>query len=382
MENINNINNTKNLLNLNEITVRPVSLQSVYQRNKVTVPLSTNGMDNARVNNLNHHKNLDTIDTIKFQRDFGNQKFKTALDELIDNPLEGKEIAYILQTYPVHSSYRELLPNIVKQTKISKQQLLEIEEGLELNVLTSVAKPNDPNMPLSIERTLISKHVIQMGQGANIFKPTNLKNKLSILALKANDSVANSKQDVNPNIHRFYIMNEAMELSSEIYTIDLENKAIAALVTIQNDEKLINKVGSQIKYGNNFLFNGYYSLDHGKKVLNDLIKVKGRNQKENITNFLKVVDNFKNNKPAFIMGYYAAKAISNSILYYKEGNLYWGSRRNTHPELHKFSNYNEFVKTLIKEFPNYVKDPEAEGYNPDHILVLLLKDLELKKVTL
>jgi len=63
---------------------------------------------------------------LKFLIDYNKNRYITGLDELIPNPFLGLAEEDVLSSYNLTSAWREIIPKLVKQSQISRQNYFEI----------------------------------------------------------------------------------------------------------------------------------------------------------------------------------------------------------------------------------------------------------------
>jgi hypothetical protein len=359
------------------ILVKPVERESVQRRHLTPVQFfdkfSGKMVDTGKVSGKTKAKNAG--ETVRFYEAPGTGKYRTGLEELVTNELKELKPEFIKSKYGLSDSWNNALKEIVKQDRISRQQLYEIKDGVEPNYYTSIKSQSfignfesfDPKKP----KTFIEKFEIYLYDGANPFTEDTSRGRFAILAIKNAPQVAINKEVANHNYHNFYIAEENEEELEQVKIHDLENDAIYELETIQRKypESKLYQLAVALKDSNNIsLVKGEVAPQIVKAQLNNFIKNKDRNKQDNIAKFLKLAELFTSSPLHFEIEYLTAQAKNVQLIYNGgDGIMYWKGKE-TNPTVYKWRNEDAFKSFILQE---------AEKYNPKEKSLNYYSDLKI-----
>lgn len=345
---------------MTKIVVKPVPRESVQRRHltpvKVFDPQKRQFIDTGQVSNKTKAK--DAVEILPFTPDREKRRFRTGLEEMIDNPFKEMDWLELKASKALPDTWNALLPKLVEMPKISKQQYFEILDGVEPDYYT-------PNMPVDSlrgntlfggadpkrERTFIERFEITLYDGANVFHSDTARGRFAIQLLKHCNLVAPNREAMNSNYHHWYIAEENEEELDRVKDYDLENVAVFELTNMQlnfPEYKLYQLAGQLTTHEGAVLIKGDVSHMLVKDQLNRYIKNRGQYKKENIEKFMRAIDNFKNNPLKFEVDYMVEQALGTGLLYNDKGFLYWRGKADR-PEIFKWKNHEAFRAFIFDE---------------------------------
>lgn len=372
---------------MTKIVVKPVPRESVQRRHltpvKVWDPLKRQMVDTGQVSGKNKAK--DSVEKLPFTPDREKRRYKTGLEEMLDNPFKGMDWLELKASKALPDEWNALLPKIVEMPKISKQQYFELLDGVIPDFYTPIMHADTlkgntlfGGLDAKREKTFIERFEITLYDGANVFHSDTSRGRFAIQLLKNCGLVAPNREVSNSNYHNWYIAEENEEELDRVKSDDLENLAIYELAFLQNnypEGKLYQLAGQLTTHENAVLVKGDVSHMLVKDQLNRYIKNKGPYKAENISKFMTAVDNFKNNPLKWEIDYLTAQAFATNLLYIESGFLYWRGHQDQ-PQVYKWKNMDAFKAFIFDEGQKY--DPNAgNSYYAD-----LIEELRLRGVPL
>lgn len=376
---------------MTKIVVKPVPRESVQRRHltpvKVFDPIKKQYVDTGHVSGKN--KARDSVETLPFTPDREKRRFKTGLEEMIDNPWKAMDWMELKASKALPDQWSALLPKLVDMEKISKQQFFEILDGVTPDFYTPVMAAdmlrgnslfggNDTKR----EKTFIERFEITLYDGANVFHSDTSRGRFAIQLLKHCSLVAPNRDNANSNYHTWYIAEENEEELDRVKTDDLENQAIFELATIQNkypEYKLYQLAGQLTTHERSVLIKGDVSHMLVKDQLNRYIKNKSPYKAENIDKFMTAVGNFKDNPLKFEVDYLVAQAHATLVLYSESGSLYWRGKADN-PQIFKWKNEDAFKAFIFDEAQKYDPTSGNPSYYADLIEELRLRGVPMDNV--
>lgn len=326
-------------------------------------------------------------ETLRFNPDRQQGKFKTGLELPVSNPFKDLDLIEVRGKYGLSEEWSDaILQKVVEADQISKQQYFEILDGVVPGYYTSRMAHSLRNGPLPIrtdpnakDETFIERFEIILYEGSNIFTDKTSRGRLAIQLLTNSSLVAPSLRDVNKDTHHWYIAQEMEEEKTRTQMDDLENDAILALTELLKKQPTARayQMGVILR-----LFNGHLNEVAIKDQLNRFIKAKlpnhQREQKvERLKNFMSYYDMMTTNFPLFISTFMTTQALRYGVLYNEGGKVYWRTKVNT-PEFHSWRSMKSLNLALMEAMGNY--DPESQ--NNDSLFGDMVEDLNKKGVTI
>lgn len=374
---------------MTKIAVKPVPRESVQRRHLTPVktwdPSKKQMIDTGHVSGKT--KARDSAETLPFTPDREKRRFKTGLEEMIDNPFKGMDWLELKASKALPDQWSALLPKLVEMPKISKQQYFEILDGVTPDYYTPVMSADtlrgttlfgglDPKR----EKTFIEKFEVTLYDGTNVFHSDTSRGRFAIQLLKHCSLVAANRDVANGNYHHWYIAEENEEELDRVKFDDLENQAVFEMTNIQlnyPEFKLYQLAGQLTTHEKSVLIKGDVSHMLVKDQLNRYLKNKSPHKAENIEKFMLAVSNFKDNPLKFEVDYLVAQALATQLVYIDSGFLYWRGKADS-PQIFKWKNEDALKAFLFDEGGKY--DPTMQSYYADFIEDLRLRGVPLEKI--
>ena len=376
---------------MTKIVVKPVPRESVQRRHltpvKVFDPVKKQYIDTGHVSGKN--KARDSVETLPFTPDREKRRFKTGLEEMIDNPWKGMDWMELKASKALPDQWSALLPKLVEMEKISKQQFFEVLDGVTPDYYTPVM-PGDMlrgnslfgGTDLKREKTFIERFEITLYDGANVFHSDTSRGRFAIQLLKNCSYVAPNRDNMNSNYHNWYIAEENEEELDRVKSDDMENQAIFELAYIQNNYpefKLYQLAGQLTTHERSVLIKGDVSHMLVKDQLNRYIKNKSPYKVENTEKFMSAVSNFKNNPMKFEVDYLVAQGMATHLIYPEGGFVYWRGKADS-PQIFKWKSEDAFKAFLFDEAQKYDPTNPSISYYTDFIEELRVRGVPLEKI--
>lgn len=370
-----------------KIIVKPVPRESVQRRHltpvKVFDPTTGQFVDTGHVSGKTKAKNA--VESLPFQPDRAKNKYRTGLEEMVDNDFKGMDVMTLKSQRSLSNSWDDYLDRIVEQDKISRQTLYEVMDGVEPDYYSSRIQYDSLN-PGNLfgggekERSYIEQFEVIMYDGANVFSSDTSRGRLAIQLLKNRSDVAVDKV-FNPNTHRWYIAEENEEELDRIKVDEIENEAVSCLFDVKRNypEFKLYQFGIQIITKSNVpLIKGEVPPSVVYDQLNRFIKAKTKDKKENIQTFIDLYDKFKNSPHLFEMDYLIQQGLNSNALFFDKGQLYWKSKSGE-PNVYKWRNQEAFRAFMLEEEEKYnPKEKDLSNYYTDFIQELKEKGIRTK----
>lgn len=146
----------------------------------------------------------------------------TGLDDHISNPYLDKNLEEIPARYRPRDSWENKFKNIKKEKTITRQMLYEIIDNVPEGFYTS--KKNTPLMSAStatadtfkaVQPSFLEEFKIHLNEGTNSFSNTSQRGRLGIQILESHPKIALRKEDINVDIHDFYIASQEEVLEEQ-----------------------------------------------------------------------------------------------------------------------------------------------------------------------
>ena len=370
-----------------KIIVKPVPRESVQRRHltpvKVFDPTTGQFVDTGHVSGKTKAKNA--VESLPFQPDRAKNKYRTGLEEMVDNDFKGMDVMTLKSQRSLSNSWDDYLDRIVEQDKISRQTLYEVMDGVEPDYYSSRIQYDSLN-PGNLfgggekERSYIEQFEVIMYDGANVFSSDTSRGRLAIQLLKNRSDVAVDKV-FNPNTHRWYIAEENEEELDRIKVDEIENEAVSCLFDVKRNypEFKLYQFGIQIITKSNVpLIKGEVPPSVVYDQLTRFIKAKTKDKKENIQTFIDLYDKFKNSPHLFEMDYLIQQGLNSNALFFDKGQLYWKSKSGE-PNVYKWRNQEAFRAFMLEEEEKYnPKEKDLSNYYTDFIQELKEKGIRTK----
>jgi hypothetical protein len=358
-----------------KIMVKPVPRESVQKRHLTPVrlwdPIKKQFVDTGQASGKT--KATGAVDTYSFDSDLSKGVLITGLEEMIPNPYKDMDWLEVKMQQALSDKWDTLLPNMVKQEKISRQVYYEILDSVDPNFYTSkisqsminIGQAYDPKIP----KTFLEKFEVTFYDGGNVFTSDTQRGRFAIQLCRYKKLIAKNRDIANSNYHMFYIAEENEEEVDRIRIDRLENEAIAALSEMQNKYPpfklyqfaiiLRNENGAAV-----VTTTGDVSSQIVEDQLNRFIKNKDRYKAERIHKFLDAFKLFKGDSDRFLVEYMFSQALNHRVFTARDGYFFWNSKTET-PTWYRWKTDNALKTFLLKEYGTYnKKDPsDSNAYH-------------------
>lgn len=281
---------------------------------------------------------------LTFQPDYNSFSYKTGLEEQIENPF------YKIENRPYNDS-----------PKITIANLLEIEHNLEKGSLHSGMTSNLFEAQFGKNQTLskgseIERFSIDLYDDTNRFTDQTLRGRLAIQLIKNHPRIAQSKSEVNPVIHWFYISEENEAQVEKMKKQDIIDRAIAEKYILLNQGSAFKayQITSLCKWKDGrTAIKGDASADLVKQQLNAFLDT-GSQQMSNIAKFLDLIEltKSKEGRSRIEAKYLIQQAFNTKVLDLNEGFIIWPSKVNV-ATLYKFKDADKFENLILNDMLNY-----------------------------
>jgi hypothetical protein len=374
--------------NYKTMYINPVNRISVQGRHKQVYTIL--GEDNTSIptKTMNKNKEFGVGSSYKFPYDPEKKRLITGLDEVIYNEFKGMNPEEVIRKYNLPNTWRELIPKIVKEDKITKQTLFEILDKVDpdyynSNVNYSIFDRNSIKMIGEYSPTFLQLFSLILYDHANYFDDSTPRGRMAMQLCKVHSKIANSKADVNTSIHEFYISEEN---ESEIETESrqaLINKSIYHLVDLveKNDPFKAYQVAIVLKdYQGVPLIKGNVSPQKVREKLNAYIHNSGKHQYDNAHRFIDLVSMLKDkdSAPKFKITYMIQQALNEGIISSRDGYYIWHSKSDV-DNVYKFNALDKMINFLIQELRTYnPKENDITNYYKDLMEELSLRGIKLE----
>jgi len=326
---------------------------------------------------------------LKFLIDYNKNRYITGLDELIPNPFLGLAEEDVLSSYNLTSAWREIIPKLVKQSQISRQNYFEILDGVEPDFYTSAVKsgtmfsfkPNQLGKLADEVRTYISQFSVVFFDRPNRFVDDTPRQRMAIQLIKNHSSIAPDKNTANPAEHLFYISEENEAEMEKMRKQDIIDAMTHAKVELFNksSEFMAYKVGSLLITKQGIpVVKGVTPKDSVKQNINNFVNDR-QHQMENIKKFNDVMDLLKTpeGKQRFEVQYLIQQGLNSNVLKNTDGYIVWVNKSST-PNVYKWSDYDKLVSFILSDMLIY--DPTSDDTSITNWYGELLKEVRAKQM--
>lgn len=374
------------------IWVNPVPRISVQGRDKRVYTMNTNlisGDSGSLVptTRLNKNKEFGAAETFQFPLDPLRNKLVTGLDETVDNPYKGFTGREIITNYNLDTSWTDIIEKIADQEYITKQTMLEIKHGVANNYYHGHVQYHMGNMPQDISlfhnnRSFLQDLKLVLYDRPNPFDDSSPRQELLMYMVYSLPTVAQSKIDINPAIHNWFISqeNEEEELAAK--------KAEIIEEAIYHMHKLKHEYGKFRSYQMAIVLSDSYnqSLVKGKVTnevvsskLSSYIQEKSNNQMTNISTFMKNINLLKSKEgfSKFFIKYLIQQALNTNVLALRDNEYIWHSKAGT-PDVYKLGNsYDKLINFFVKEYEEYNPKSDISNWYKDLSEEVAAKGIQL-----
>jgi hypothetical protein len=336
----------------------------------------------------NLSKGAAVTDRFKFPINFETKRVVSGLDELITNPFYGKTPGEIITEYNLDKTWEPVLEGIVKREQITKQREYEIRASVAPDTYTSNAIGTtmlDSDRGIgenAVRPTELQKFMLILYQKNNRFDSSTARGRLAIQLCKNHPRIANSINDVNPNIHLFYIASEHEEREKKVALQKRKQKIGYIYNKLVHEFTPIDayKIAIVLKdqKGQNIL-KGDASPERVESVLLDFIDEKNKNFLVNgaeLERRVKQLQDAEGNMELDI-DYVIQQGINGNVFHAGDGYINWVEHIQD-ANVGTFSDMNKLRSFLLDEYKKY--SPKSKTTNWYGVLVNQLKERNLWKV--
>lgn len=360
-----------------KIIVKPVPKISVQNRHQIVYNRFNSQkkqIDASIVTNKTKAKN--SAETYFFSKDSSKTRMKAGLEEMVVNPFKGFSPLKIKQEYSLTNEWDSILIEVVKNDYVSLQTKFEILDGVEPDYYTQ--KITKKRLPGSIlpeadaKLTFLETFNFTFYDRANIITNETTRGRFALQLVENHSSFAQNKENINPNINRFYIAEVNEDEIDYLDKEDVINECIAKLVTIQKTmtPSLLIDFATLLTdiTGKSIITDDMNELTV-KKKLNEYIKNKDKNWSSNIENFTYVSKMYEKEPQRFNVEVAVKKGLNRNIVKLQNGYLFWLSKRDT--ENYKFTSKDTLVQLLLKEYQTF----KPKGDNSGNLYAEFIKEI-------
>lgn len=357
-----------------QMIVKPVPRQSVQGRHLQSYRLKAG--NNEIVADMRKTKVSNATETLVLRRSANGTRYNMGLEELIPNPF-GNDATDVMTKYNLSEKWLEhnRLEKVLKNDSISVQTYLEILAGVDPDTYSPIIKKGKyvgAFIKEDTELTEIEALKVVLYDSANIFTSDTARGRLIMQFLRNHAAVAKTRDEINPNVHRWYIAEEHEDAVEAKKTNDLINEAIAELYLLTQKQpfEVLYQFGTVLTENNNSsLVKGKTVLYNLEEKLNKFIKDKTKYQVANIRKFLEAVNLRKANPELFHIEVLVQAGLTYDVLSVSNGFVYWDSQKHNQ-ELYKFTSLKSFKEFLFAEYNKH--NPKEKG---DSIYKLYVNEL-------
>lgn len=332
---------------------------------------------------MNKTREIGSVARYAFVANYQKGKYETGLEETMPNPFKDLDVESIMTQYSLGTEWRDILPNITSQPKITKQVYYEILHGQKPGFYDTTAdiensvfrfhpgKYKNESLPKS---SFIASFNISCYDGPNRFTDETPRGMMAIQLIKNHPKFAASKQHVNPSLHDFYISEENEAAMERLRKQDIIDEVTSRKVTLLRSTSTFKpyQVACLLtKETGKPVITGEANIDLVKQQLN-LFLGEGKEQFRNIEQFNNLLDllNSKETQPRFEILYLLQQAKNTGLVSQSNGVTWWVSRRDT--DKYKWDSFEKLTNFLVQEYATYLPG-EEEQTNYYKILVDELK---------
>lgn len=352
------------------VFVTPVQRISAQGRDKRYYTSYTTG-GSARVHNLNQTHESNTSVKIKFYYKATENKYVTGLDETVPNEFKGNPEAIVAAS----SLWSEKAQEIAKHDSISLQTLYEIKDNVAPGYYTNLVT-NDMTIfnfihtpvgnPIPKCSFIEGFKLILYPNGLNRFTSDTVRGRMAIQLLKNHPQIAKTKQEANPDIHKFYISQEDEALHEKTRKQDLVNEAAYNIVELWKKETSLTRYQIACLLKDQYrtsIIKGDVNDERVKSAINEYIHTGSAHQANNIETFNNYVDLLKTEegKKRLLIEYMMVKAMDVNTMGIQDGYYTWYSKRGIDNVYKLGTDLNKVIKFFGDEYEKY--SPDEKGTN-------------------
>lgn len=327
----------------------------IYNKTTQTVARTIKGNTSKAFGRDGH-----SAETFMFPINHATNQVIAGLNKLVRNRFQGLTVDLIRKTYKCSDEWTDdMLKELSKKEFISLQSDLELRYGTTPDYLTSkvtmtIFSDNiNSTLKSNARPNFLERFKYTFVDGANrLSNSQGLKQALAQQLALVHPAIAQTKQDINNVVHRFYI-SEANEAEQERFRKqETVNNAIADFVTLQKkiSDFQLYQFASLLTLQNNIpiVTGNRISTLAIKDRIDRYLKDSHKYQLNNINKFNNLYKLFTNKKThdQFQVMYLVQQAINTGIISLIDGYYTWHEKSNI-PNLYKLSTSKDAVINLF-----------------------------------
>jgi len=313
-----------------------------------------------------------------FQIDHSIKMVKSGMDGTITNPYTSAD--------DLTPRWKDRAEEVISKDELSVQEYLEILNNVPKNTYDPVSKVFNMAEVQSDRRKLAQSNHTTLSSFNYYLDYNNItplywvrpKDRLAIFAAYMSQKIANSRSEVNPSHHHFYIGNENDSLDkkkeirrSKTKAVSLLNEVLESNVFLQYQFAVLLKLGRG-EMTRNAIHDELSNYVWADKRINN------KGNRERINDFVDLYNQLKEQPEKFYIDYLISQAINSRVFTLSDNTFYWLSQRDKNEALYKLGYNLDKFKAKLKEEKELLT-PETEDDNIYHMLV---SELEAKQVRL
>lgn len=298
------------------------------------------------------------------------KNLKTGMDKIIVNPYYNKSIDELPENIRPKGEWEMEYASLVNTEKITLQTYLEIVHNQPKGTYSSVRTMPDMTKMTPLKKEHVSSFLEEFGyrlvDGTNIITSGTPDSDLALLVLENHPKIAKSKEEVNPDIHNFYIANVEEELMEQTRQKDRFMELVAA------GQDLLDNMNPFAAYQMGIilkLFKGKPTVTSVRKVIQEYVTTQTRTEKgsfeERFKDFMGIYNLLKGDTEerakVYVM-YLVRQAINESLFHISKGVYFWVSQRDNENWYSLGSSFNVIIDRFVQEYMVYDPDVIPENF--------------------
>jgi len=337
--------------------------------------------DNGTSIPTNRTKARGATPCFTFQRE--GTKLITGLEEMVPNDFFDKD----KEELGLDDTWASTWDTTIRGAKnITKQTYLEILDKVSRGTYTvHVTTPtmaqaySDINLMKNLSnKTYLEGFKIYLQEGTNVFSSDTSRGRLAIQLCKTHSMIANSADDVNPDLHEFYIAEEEEAIKDKV------TKRNFILTGTYNLGKLMREYPTFVQYQVAVylrLIKGDVSSSFVESTIQDYVMDEKKNdngtQAERITKFNEVMDILTKEPNRLKIKYLIAQALNTNVFINSGGAIIWRSQKDVDNLYNLGKSTQKIEGTFMQEFEAF-NPKKADSENLYYKLISELKQKDVK----
>lgn len=355
-----------------KIYVNPVDRLSYQGRHKQVYTINT-GQGLIPTVSMRKTREDNTGATYNFLPNPNTGKLETGLNKLVTNPFKDLDIEDILVNYKLPSSWKDILPALIKKDKIKKQTLFEIRHGVEPELYTDEIRYSMVNMPSNMDewgkKTFLQSLTLTLYPRPNPLENTTPRQELLMEMVYHLPQIAQTKAESNPAYHDWFISEEHEEEAEKARKQEIIEEAM------YNLHKLKREYGHYRSYqvavvlrdkDSRTIIRGKVSPDAVNNALSYFVTDK-QNQMRNINAFMDIIGLLDSREgiERLDVWYLIQQALNTNVLARRDNEYIWHSKAGT-PDVYKLgSSFDGMLNFFLKEFREHNPDSDITNWYAD-----------------